>query len=78
MSDWTASVASLVLTAGPLAKGVLVILLVFSVMMHYYAAVDRVVADVPLDASFGPSYAANLVFAAGVFMFARFRSMRAS
>ena len=32
MSDWTASVASLVLTAGPLAKGVLVILLVFSVI----------------------------------------------
>lgn len=30
MSDWTASVASLVLTAGPLAKAVLVILLVFS------------------------------------------------
>jgi biopolymer transport protein TolQ len=32
MNDWTAQVASLVLQAGPLAKGVLLILLIFSVV----------------------------------------------
>ncbi len=55
-----------------------IILLVFSVMLHYYAVIDRVAADAPLDGTFGPAYAANLAFASVVFMLARFRSMRAA
>ena len=75
---WTWRAPALTAIIAKVESSANIILLVFSVMMHYYAAVDRVVADVPLDASFGPAYAANLVFAAGVFMVARFRSMRAS
>jgi biopolymer transport protein TolQ len=40
MTDWTANVASLILTAGPLAKGVVLILLLFSVV-SWTVVIDR-------------------------------------
>jgi hypothetical protein len=51
-------------------------LLIFSIMMNYYGMVDRVAADQPAGSAFGPNYAINLVFSAGVLMFAYFRSQR--
>ena len=53
-----------------------IILLIFSVMLGYYATLDRVAAgDVPAD-SLGPQRAANLAIAAAALMIAYFRSRR--
>jgi hypothetical protein len=51
-------------------------LLIFSIMMNYYGVIDRVAADQPVGSAFGPNYAVNLAFSAGMLMFAYFRSRR--
>jgi len=52
------------------------ILLIFSVMLGYYAAVDQVAAGEAPGDLFGPERAANLAIAAGTLIFAYFRSQR--
>jgi hypothetical protein len=53
-----------------------IVLLIFSIMLGYYATIDRVANDLPTDDLLGPQRAANLVIAAGALMFSYFRSHR--
>ena len=53
-----------------------IVLLIFSVMMAYYAVIDRVAADLPVGDHFGPQRAANLAIAAVALMYSYFRSRR--
>jgi hypothetical protein len=53
-----------------------IVLLIFSVMLGYYAMIDRVANDLPAGDLLAPQRAANLAIAGGALMFAYFRSRR--
>jgi hypothetical protein len=53
-----------------------IVLLIFSIMLGYYATIDRVANDLPTDGLIGPQRAANLAIAAAALMFSYFRSHR--
>jgi len=51
-----------------------IVLLIFSVMLWYYAMIDRVAADQPVGDAFGPQRAANLAIAGAALAVAYLRS----
>lgn len=53
-----------------------IVLLIFSIMLGYYAMIDRVANDLPPDAMLGKQRVANLAIAATALMFSYFRSHR--
>jgi hypothetical protein len=53
-----------------------IVLLIFSVMLGYYATIDQVANEQIVTITHGPSYAINLVLATGALMFSYFRSLR--
>ena len=55
-------------------SGANIVLLIFSVMMAYYGAVDRVAADLPVGDLFGAQRAVNLAISGAALMIPYFRS----